>query len=394
MSSMQHSSDIVVAGAGPAGLCCACLLSQQGLKVCVVAPESDVDRRTVALMQPALRLLTHLGVWPGDLQALSAPLQQLHVIDDTGGYVSAPHLKFTAEEAGFDAFGWNIPIAPLVRDLNSRLTELGHRRVNDRIAAGMAGDAEVRLETSGGASVVTKTVIAADGRNSKLRQVAGIRLQQRNWNQTALVTSFSHSQPHFGISTEHHRVGGVFTTVPLPGNRSSLVWIDEPVAIKRVEQLSAHELATEIQLAAHGELGRVFDVEPVQTFTLTSATAETFAKNRIFLVGEAAHARPPIGAQGRNLSLRDAAHAANIVTQSGDPGGPESCQAYDKLRRGDVTMRMMAVNMTNLTLLDADGPLAMMRKAGLALVHSLPPLRAAVVRNGFAPQDHLPFEML
>jgi 2-octaprenyl-6-methoxyphenol hydroxylase len=387
------SKSVIVAGAGAAGLAAACLLALDGIAVKVLAPPPQPDLRTVALMQPAMKLLRFLDVWTADLENLSAALRQLHIVDDTGHYLSAPRLEFMASEIGADAFGWNIPLADLLPALRARAEILGVDFSDDRVKhASVRGD-EIVVETEGGALHSARVAVAADGKDSKLRELLKTDVLSHDWKQTALVTNFAHSIGHDGISTEYHRPNGLMTTVPQPGNRSSLVWMDLPHVIAGLAALAPEKLATEIQLASHGNLGRVFDVSAVQSFRMMSRRANRMAGSRVFLVGEAAHSFPPIGAQGLNLSLRDAGHAADIISNADDPGSAANCDAYHVARQADVVSRSGAISAMNFSLLADSAPLAAVRSAGLALVNSVPQLRRRVVQYGLAPAGNLPFAM-
>jgi 2-octaprenyl-6-methoxyphenol hydroxylase len=115
----------------------------------------------------------------------------------------------------------------------------------------------------------------------------------------------------------------------MPGNRSSLVWMNTPDFIAKLKALAPDELAIEIQLESHGKLGRISDLGPIAVFPMRLQRAESYAKNRVFLVGEAAHALPPIGAQGLNMSLRDAGHAVDVVLAHDDPGCDAAMAEYN-----------------------------------------------------------------
>ena len=119
--------DVIVAGAGPAGLAAACLLALDGRRVALAAKEQGdaTDPRTVALMQPSIRLLMHLGLWPGALKDQTQPLRKLRLVDDTGAMFKAPTITFDPAELGEEAFGWNFPLGLLIPALFARARELG-----------------------------------------------------------------------------------------------------------------------------------------------------------------------------------------------------------------------------------------------------------------------------
>ena len=122
---MNAAFDILVAGTGPAGLAAAALSARSGAKtICLTGPDTSSDPRTVAIMQPGLRLLQALELWPGDLQTQSAPLKKLRLVDDTGGILAAPELTFDARETQEDAFGWNVPLKAMCPALRMKCEAL------------------------------------------------------------------------------------------------------------------------------------------------------------------------------------------------------------------------------------------------------------------------------
>jgi 2-octaprenyl-6-methoxyphenol hydroxylase len=210
----------------------------------------------------------------------------------------------------------------------------------------------------------------------------------------AVTVCLKHSRPHHDTSTEFHTPSGPFTLVPLPGQRSSLVWVLDPADADDLATLNDAELAEDIERASHSILGKI-EVEPgCGQFPLTRVNARRFAANRVALVGEAAHVIPPIGAQGLNLGLRDAATIAELATAAHragrDIGGINVLVAYDRLRRADIGSRTLAVDLLNRTLLTDFLPVQSARGLGLYLIDRIGPLRRAVMREGVAPRAAQP----
>ena len=385
--------DAIVSGAGPAGLAAAILLGLENTKVAVIAPESTPDLRTTALMQPAMQLLKFMGVWNDELQTVSAPLKHLTLIDDTGNLITAPNITFSADTMKLEQFGWNVPLAHLIPALRARAEQLGVRFINGTSTTAAPTETDIAVQTNSGERITAKILLAADGAESALRKSLGFAVESWAFDQSALATSFSHTAPHQFISTEYHKSAGPFTTVPLPGNRSSLVWMDRPARITTLQALSDAELATEIQLETHGQLGRISNIGPRKVFAMKGQRATRFAARRTLLIGEAAHVLPPIGAQGLNLSLRDAAQAADLIIGAGDPGAAAILNEYDKLRRADVVPRQHMVSLLNSSLLSSFAALPVARAAGLTAIANFAPLRNLAMRQGLAPSANLPFAM-
>jgi 2-octaprenyl-6-methoxyphenol hydroxylase len=383
----------IISGAGPAGLAAACLLGLDGVKTAVIAPAPSPDPRTTALMQPSMQLLKFIGVWNDELQSVSAPLKHLHLIDDTGNLITAPTIEFSASEMDLNEFGWNVPLAHLVPILRTRAENLGVTFITGTSLSAATNEDCIIVKTESGENYSAKTLLAADGADSLLRKSLGIATENWAFDQSALATSFAHSASHQSISTEYHKSAGPFTTVPLPGNRSSLVWMDRPTRIEALLKLSDAELVTEIQLETKGTLGRISDIGPRKAFPMKGQRATTFATKRCMVIGEAAHVLPPIGAQGLNLSLRDAAQAADLIIGADDPGSDKVLKEYNALRQADVLPRQQMVNLMNQSLLSNFPAFAMARAAGLGAIASFTPLRKMAMQQGLAPSANLPFAM-
>jgi 2-octaprenyl-6-methoxyphenol hydroxylase len=390
---MKHNTRAVVAGGGPAGLATSALLAQAGVDTLCVAPAAQNDPRTTALMAPSIRLLEHLGVWTTDLRHYCAPLNQLHILDDTGNLVQAPDLRFSASEAGLEAFGWNTPLSNLLPALRNRCADLGVRFLEDEILSAETTNFNISITTKSGQIIDAEFAVGADGRHSVLRKSAGIASSEWSFDQSALVTRFAHSREHENISTEWHKRGGPFTTVPLPGKHSALVWMDKPDKIEALMNLDAKALARDIQLMNHGTLGLISNVTPPHSFNMRGVKAESFAAKRTYLVGEAAHVFPPVGAQGLNMSLRDAGHLVDVVLAHDDTGTASAMQRYNNLRRSDVLPRRAAISIMNRSLLADLLPPHLVRAAGLAAVAKFAPLRSLAMREGLSPSGGLPFAM-
>lgn len=383
------TAQVAVVGAGPAGLTAAVALAASGVETVLVGPRAPRDHRTTALMTGSIRALETLGVWER-CAPHAAALRHLRIVDDTGRLIRAPEAAFDASEIGLDAFGYNIENVHLVAALEARATDLpALRRIEDDAAAVDIAADGVRIALKSGGSVGAPLAVGADGARSLCRAAAAIEMRNWRYEQHALTFNIRHSRPHREISTEFQTVTGPFTLVPLPGQRSSIVCVVDPGTAAELAALDDSALATEIERRSHSILGRI-EVEPGRgNFPLCGETARSFGARRIALVGEAAHRFPPIGAQGLNLGMRDAASIAELVTDAklagDDFGNADLLDRYDRMRRLDVESRSLAVDLLNRTLLTDFLPVQGARGLGVYLLNRVGPLRRLVMREGIAP---------
>jgi 2-octaprenyl-6-methoxyphenol hydroxylase len=391
----RTTTEIVIVGGGPAGLTAAIALAQAGVETALVArAPSTTDGRTTALLASSVKAFEALGAW-GDCAPQAAPLRIIRIVDDTGRLIRAPEVRFEAAEIGLPAFGYSIENRILLTVLSARARRLARLLVveDEAEAVTFAANA-VTIRLKGGAVVTARLAIGADGRQSLCRAAAGIESQRSSYPQTALTLNLAHTRPHADTSTEFHTASGPFTLVPLPGQRSSLVFVTGATEAPRLASLPDTALADEVERRSHSILGRVGLESARGIFPLAVQTARRLASRRLVLIGEAAHVMPPIGAQGLNLGLRDAATAAELVVAARrdgrDAGEAGVTDAYEKMRRSDVGSRMVAVDLLNRSLLSDFLPLQGARGLGLYLLDRIGPLRRALMREGVTPAASQP----
>jgi 2-octaprenyl-6-methoxyphenol hydroxylase len=380
----------VVVGAGPAGLTAAIELASSGVETAVIAKGATVpDHRTTALLHGSVNALRALGAWER-CRTHAAALKSITIVDDTSRLIRAPEVRFAASEIGLEAFGYNIENHFLAVALEARARELASLIWIEGEAETLElADHSVTARLNTGAAVTARLAVGADGQRSLCRAAAGIASERRSYPQTALTFNLCHSRSHHDNSTELHTETGPFTLVPLPGLRSSLVFVVRPDEATAISGLSETTMALEIERRAHSILGKV-ELEPGRgVFPLAVETSTCFAARRVALVGEAAHLMPPIGAQGLNLGLRDAATLAELVVAAhragGDIGAHDLTERYDRTRRADIMSRTLAVDLLNRSLLSDFLPMQAARGLGLFLMRRIAPLRRAAMREGVKP---------
>lgn len=393
---MSESSriDAVVVGAGPAGLAAALACLKAGLKPAIVDTSRNASAeaargRSAALFNKSVAFLERLGVWEA-CRARAEPLKALQFIDDTGRRFRAPDCVFHAEEIGETAFGYNITNADLVAAFKAEVEKQNLPTIAPGPLVSFRETAtKASLRFADGTEFAAPLAIAADGRMSATREAAGIKKLAWAYDQIAMAASFSHERPHRGMCIEFHRNAGPFTLVPLPGNASSLVWVERKSEAERLLALDSDEYAREIEKASHFALGRISDVSERAQFPLSSLAVREYGRARVALVGEAAHVTPPIGAQGLNLGFRDVEALAGLIAaakeRKDDIGSEDVLRAYSAARRGDIMSRTLGTDVLNRSLLSGFLPLQAARGLGLYALGAIGPLRRAFMRRGMAP---------
>jgi len=393
-------TEVVVVGAGPAGLTAALALCTVGTEVVIAAPaynpaRAEADRRTTALLPSSIELLKNLGVWQG-CEHRSAALEGVRIIDDRGGFLRAPEILFKAQELGLPSFGSNVANTVLNAALYSRACAAEGLRwlPTSAVVKVEPGQELVTIELAEGRRIRAALAVAADGRASIARTAAAIGTRSWSYAQTAIAATFCHSRPHAGVTTELHRRAGPLTTVPLPGDASSLVWVEEPALAAHLAALDDAAFLAELAARLQGLLGSLRNVGPRAMHSLSGLGALRMGQSRVALVGESAHVIPPIGAQGLNLGLRDAAALAECVgaarARREDIGSAATLATYHAARAADVLGRTISVDLLNRSLLSDFLPVQALRGLGLHLLANVGPLRRLVMQGGMGAPGNLP----
>lgn len=392
--------DVVVVGAGPAGTATALALHHVGAAVALAGPPPPTaalarpETRTAALLASSVDFLKRLGVWE-ELLPDAAPLRAIRIVDASRSLLRSPEISFEARELGLDSFGFNIANTALNAALYGRAQETLPHIAPEAIETVRLDDGEAVLTLESGAQLTGRLVAGADGRHSVCRQAAKIETRDWRYDQSAIASSFRHSLPHEGVATELHREGGSVTSVPTPDpHTSSLVWVGGTSEAKALMEQDEIGFAASLQERFDETLGVISDVGPRASFPVAGLTAKALAANRTALIGEAAHIMAPIGAQGLNLGLRDAAALADCVADAlrhgRDPGGPPVLAQYARARQLDVLSRTVGVDLLGRSLLTTLLPVQLARGAVLTGLKAFAPLKRLVMQAGLAPPADLP----
>jgi 2-octaprenyl-6-methoxyphenol hydroxylase len=393
----REDVDILISGGGVAGLAAAAVFGQAGFSVLCVDPAPPVtereaqgaDLRTTAFLQPAQALLERAGLW-ARLGPHAMPLQVMRIVD-AGGAEPEPRIvkDFDAADISDRPFGWNLPNWLLRREMVAHLESLpGVRfRPGTGTTTLLTREREALVGLSDGTGVRARLVIAADGRNSPIREAAGIDVKTTRYGQKALAFAVTHPIPHDNVSTEIHRSGGPFTLVPLPdfdGRPSSaIVWMEEGPEAMRLAGLPVPEFEAEMNARSCHLFGPLTLASRRTVWPIISQVAERMWAERVALVAEAAHVVPPIGAQGLNMSLGDMRVLLELAEAAPERLGERAMlETYHRRRHMEVCARVTGIDVLNRASMLRARPLRDARAQALDAIYSLAPVRRTLMQMG------------
>lgn len=381
----MKKTDVAIVGGGLTGVAAAYIAARCGFNVVHFAPKMPTDLRTSALMRPSTDFLeqAELLMEPSDI---GVPLTKIRIIDATQRLLRSPETLFDSAEAGWNSFGWNLPNAALLSQIEERATEFPNLTTIQQSVVGLLSHHDTyELTAEDGTVVSTNLVIGADGRNSPTRTFAQIPTRNHKFQQMALVCDVELTKPLDGTSVEFHYENGPFTLVPAGGTKANLVWIDQQATLEKALKLDAKEFSALLGKKSHHLFGKIASTTKAVTFPLSTLSVSTAAKDGILLVGEAAHAFPPIGAQGLNLGLRDVADLATALQSQSERGTNWSrnvSKAYAELRSSDLQRTSTVVDALFRSLLSDFLPTQSVRATGLWSLKLLPGLRKSAFKIG------------
>jgi 2-octaprenyl-6-methoxyphenol hydroxylase len=395
--------DVIIGGGGMVGLSLAIALAQGGLDVVVAdsvpqsaATDAKFDGRVCALSYASVRMFQALGIWP-HLEKDAQPINDILVTDSKlNGEPSPFSLHFDAAEAHAAALGHIVEN----RHTRTGLFAVANTLPNLRLVA-PAALTDLKLEGSGivaslanGETVSAKLAIAADGRESPMRELMGLKVISWSYAQWGIVATVEHEKPHNGVAYEHFLPAGPFAILPMTGNRSSLVWTESETIAPGMMKLDEEGFEAEIARRFGSHLGKATAAGPRWSYPLKFHLARGFVKPRFALAGDSAHGIHPIAGQGFNLGLKDAAALSEIILDAArlglDIGSLDVLQKYERWRRFDSLVMSFAMDGLNRLFSNDIAPVRMLRDAGLGLVDAIGPARRFFMRHAGGDVGKLP----
>lgn len=393
----REMTDILISGGGVAGLTAAAAFGAAGFRVICIDPAPPVtdahdqraDLRTTAFLQPARQLLADAGLWDR-LSPYATALKTMRIVDAGGPEPESRQIKdFIASEISDAPFGWNLPNWLLHREMLARLDELPGVSFRPGLATRdvLTREAGAIITLSDGHRIEARLLIAADGRDSPVRQALGIPVQTTRYGQKALAFAVTHGQPHDNISTEIHRSGGPFTLVPLPDHlghpSSAVVWMAPGPEVARLASLPITEFEAAMTERSAGLYGPLTLASRRTVWPIISQIAGRFDGERTALIAEAGHVVPPIGAQGLNMSLGDIGCLLALSRAAPDRLGDRAMlTSYTRRRWPEVRVRVTGIDLLNRASMLASPSLRELRAAALNALYSAAPVRRGLMKAG------------
>jgi 2-octaprenyl-6-methoxyphenol hydroxylase len=402
MTASSIKRDVVIAGGGMVGLSLALALAQGGLEVALAEPmrpeqltDERFDGRVSALAFSSVRMMGVLGLWRR-LETEAQPITDILVSEGRPGQGPSPFsLHFDHREIGE-------PLGYIVENRHLRRAMLAATQEEKRITflAGVAArelDLEegcARLSLSNGETVESGLAVAAEGRDSPLREAEGIATVGWDYDQAGIVVTMAHQQPHNGVASEHFLPPGPFAILPITGNRSSLVWTEKARDAARLMALPDPEFAEEARARFGNHFGEVAPVGPRWSYPLRLYLARAYVKPRFALIGDAAHTIHPLAGQGLNLGLKDVAALTETLLDAArlglDIGALDVLKRYERWRRFDSFVLAGVTDGLNRLFSNEIAPLRLVRDLGLGIVDQIPPLRRFFMRHAGGDVGRLP----
>jgi 2-octaprenyl-6-methoxyphenol hydroxylase len=396
--SQETRVELLVVGGGLAGMTLGIACATAGLEVAVVDREDPAtlqsepfDGRSTAIAYGSQQVLAGIGLWPL-VAAAAEPILEIRVAD--GG--SPLFLHYDHRDIGTAPLGWIVENRVLRRGLAARARALPNLRHLAPLAVEhvTCEGAGAVAQLAGGKRIRAQLVAAADGRNSPLRQAAGIGVLTWSYPQTGIVCTVRHALPHHGVAVEHFLPAGPFAILPMTETRSSIVWTEQAALAPHLMALDAPRFGAELARRFGDFLGAVEVVGSRWSHPLSLLHAKRYVAPRLALIGEAAHVIHPIAGQGLNLGIRDVAALAELVVDARrlglDIGTPDLLARYERRRRFDTVLLAAVTDGLNRLFSNSLAPLQLARDLGLAAVDRVPPLKRFLMRHAMGTIGDLP----
>jgi len=397
---MSKKYPVVVVGGGIVGATAACAVAQAGIEVALIDvhnpvrdwSEDPLDIRVSALTRASQNILQAVGAWPAMEQRGVGPYDHMHVWDAD----SAGVLDFDAADTEFPELGHLVENRVTVASLWDRLETLPDASV---LCPAKVADIQVNRDSAqvvleDGQILEADVVIAADGRDSALRQMVGIQTTGWEYKQDGLVATISTEKSHQFTAWQRFLPEGPLAFLPLKNGQCSIVWTLSHQTAQEYVALSDNEFLQHLEQASGGVLGKMLEVGPRGAFPLRFQYANQYTADHFVLIGDAAHAMHPLAGQGANAGLLDAAAIAELIVKAQQAGRPigshKLLRQYERWRKGDNLAMMSSMDMINKMYTAQNEGFRQLRGTGMSWINHSSWLKNYFNRYAMGLRDDLP----
>ena len=397
----MQRSDVIILGGGLVGLAFAAALDSSGLTCTVIDPadpearkDAKFDGRTSALSSSSKRMFDTIGI-SEHFPVPGCPIRRIEVADglEAGGLAFDP--GDDDEPLGWMNENRHLHAALLARARAGKNIDLLWK---SRPAAVDREDHGVIVRLEDGRQIGAPLLVAAEGRNSPMREAAGIRVARWKYDHSAIVSTLRHERPHDNVAYEIFYPSGPFALLPMTddegGHRSAIVWSVKAEDAPGFLALSDEDFAEEAEAAMGGFLGKISLLAPRSTYPLGFHHAARITDHRLVLVGDAAHGIHPIAGQGLNLGFRDAAALAEVLVEGArlglDLGDAQLLGRYERWRSLDTLMVAAATDSLTRLYGIPGRTASAVRRFGMAAVQRIGPLKDQLMAEARGESGDLP----
>ncbi|MEW8430226.1 MAG: UbiH/UbiF/VisC/COQ6 family ubiquinone biosynthesis hydroxylase [gamma proteobacterium symbiont of Ctena orbiculata] len=399
MTEAKTEYDLVIVGGGMVGSALACALAGVGLRICILEarepqrgwPSSEVDLRVSALTRASQRMLEKLQVWPRMAEMRISPYTAMEVWDAGGN----GRIRFNAAEIGEPDLGHIVENRVTQLALWERLEALPN--VTLRYPAAVAElvlDQRPTLLLQDGDRLSAELIVAADGRDSQLRELADIGTKGWDYDQHAIVATVKPTLHHQRTARQRFMPLGPLALLPIDDGRCSIVWSTSPNQADELMALSDAIFCARLGEASEQVLGEILEVGPRGLFPLRLGHAETYIRPGFVLVGDAAHAMHPLAGQGVNLGFMDAMTLADVVIEAHGAargiGSMTTLRRYERARKGPTMAMLGAMDAFKRIFSNEVMPLRLMRNLGLDIADRSGFIKHQLIRRAMGIAGDLP----
>jgi len=402
---MNRDLDAVIVGAGVIGTVMAALLVARRLstpqRVVIVCdrlpsqptPDGDWDVRVFALSRASERLLRICGVWESLPAARRFAYERVRVWDASGDPRGRGSLEFDCARLGEPNLGFIVDGLALQHECLRAARSAGVAVIEAGVAAIATNDANIALRLTDGRELRSKLLLAADGPNSKTRDLLGIETAGHTYCQDALAARVRTVKPHENTAWQRFLPGGPLAFLPLPDGRCSIVWSAPNREAARLRAMEPEGFGAALGAASGGVLGDCELTSAVASFPLRLKYAVDYVRPRAVLLGDAAHVVHPLAGQGLNLGLLDCAALADVLGDgvgAGHYGEHTLLRRYERWRRSENLLAATALDGLE-RLFSNSGPISTgLRAAALSGVGKLPFIKREFAQRALGLRGDIP----